>query len=34
MLLQELTHRPLWGLGLSAMYLAEGFVVSRKRGVR
>ena len=30
MLLQELTHRPLWDFELSAMNLAEGFVVSRK----
>ena len=34
MLLQGLTHRPLWDFELSAIYLAEGFVVSRKRGVR
>ena len=34
MLLQELTHRPLWDFELSAIYLAEGFVVSGKRGVR
>ena len=34
MLLQELTHRPLRDFELSAICLAEGFVVSRKRGVR
>ena len=34
MLLQELTHRPLRDFELSATNLAEGFVVSGKRGVR
>ena len=34
MLLQELTHRPLRDFELSAIMLAEGFVVSGKRGVR
>ena len=34
MLLQELTHHPRWDFELSAICLAEGFVVSGKRGVR